>query len=124
MQIKDIAENNKVTSAYITQVIKVDTRYAEEKEYRKNLNKLKRKDAQKNYKKNIREQRRIDDNYSFVQEQHRQAACELSKGKHLSNESFRKWNSSFYHYNPSKHRYEYDSTIVRCYSTPKYIKER
>lgn len=124
LQVKEIAKRKKITSSYVTQIIKEDKRYANEKEDRKNLNKIKRKDAQREYKKEIREQRRIDDNLSFLEAQHRQAVSELSKGKHLSNESFRKWNISAYHYNPSKHRYEYDSTLVRCYNIPKYIKER
>ena len=71
-----------------------------------------------------REQKRIDDNFAFVEEQHRQATLELSKSKHLSNESYRKWNISAYKYNPSKHRYEFDEKLGRSADVPKYIKER
>ena len=49
--------------------------------------------------KNKREQKRIDDNYSFVQAQHYQATKELSKSRHITNETYRKWNSSAYKYN-------------------------
>ena len=59
-----------------------------------------------------------------MEEQHRQASYELSKSKHLSNENYRKWNSSAYKYNPSKHRYEFDKKLGRSNDVPKYIKER
>ena len=68
--------------------------------------------------------KKIDDNFAFVEEQHRQATLELSKSKHLSNESYRKWNISAYKYNPSKHRYEFDEKLGRSADVPKYIKER
>ena len=55
---------------------------------------------------------------------HNQASMELSKRSHLSNESYREWNYSAYKYNPSKRRYEFDSTLGRSYDVPKYIKER
>ena len=36
LKVKEIAENTNVSSAYITKVIKKDTRYKKEKEFRKN----------------------------------------------------------------------------------------
>ena len=74
--------------------------------------------------KNKREQKRIDDNYSFVQAQHYKATRELSKSRHLTNETYRKWNSSAYKYNPLKKRYEFDEKLGRASDIPKYIKER
>ena len=74
--------------------------------------------------KQLKKNKRIEDNYSFVQEQHKQASKELSKSGHLSNESYRKFNISAYHYNPSKKRYEFDESLGRSYAVPKYIKER
>lgn len=71
-----------------------------------------------------REQKRIEDNYSAIQAQHIQASRELSKGKHLTNENYRKWNSSAYKYNPSKRRYEFDKTLGRASDVPKYINDR
>ena len=73
---------------------------------------------------NKREQKRIDDNYSFVQAQHYQATRELSKSRHITNETYRKWNSSAYKYNPLKKRYEFDEKLGRASDIPKYIKER
>ena len=124
LKVKEIAEKINVSSAYVTKVIKQDERYLKEKEFRKNESKDKRKIAQNKFAKEKREKKRIEDNYAFVQEQHRQASKELSKPRHLTNETYRKWNSSAYNYNPSKKRYEFDNNIVRSYAVPKYIKVR
>lgn len=124
LKVKDIAKIVNTSSSYITKIIKEDVRYYEEKVYRKNNSKEKRKNAQNKFIKNKREQKKLDDNFAFVEEQHRQASYELSKSKHLSNENYRKWNSSAYKYNPSKHRYEFDKKLGRSNDVPKYIKER
>lgn len=124
LKVKEIAEKVDTSSAYITKVVKQDSRYLQEKEYRKAISKDKRKVAQNNFIKNKRENKRVEDNYSFVQSQHEQATRELSKSKHLSNESYRKWNYSAYKYNPSKKRYEFDEKLGRSIDVPKYIKER
>lgn len=124
LKVKEIAEIVHTSSSYITKIIKQDKRYVGEKEYRANTSKEKRKLDQNKFIKHKREQKRIDDNFAFVEEQHRQASLELSKSKHLSNESYRKWNSSAYKYNPSKHRYEFDEKLGRSADVPKYIKER
>lgn len=124
LKVKEIAERENITSAYITKVIKQDNRYIQEKEYRKTISRERRKIAQNKFGKNKREKRKIEDNYSSVQAQHEQASRELSKSKHLSNESFRKWNFSAYKYNPSKKRYEFDERLGRAADVPKYIKER
>ena len=108
LKVKEIAEKTKVTSAYITKVIKTDSRYMEEKNFRKEKSK----------------EKRIQDNYEFVQSQHIQASMELSKSKKLTDENYRKWNTSAYKYNPSKHRYEFDESLGRAADVPKYIKER
>ena len=124
LKVKEIAEKVNTSSAYITKIIKQDTRYIQEKEYRKAISKDKRKVTQNNFIKNKRENQKIDDNYSFVQSQHEQATRELSKSKHLSNENYRKWNYSAYKYNPSRKRYEFDEKLGRSIDVPKYIKER
>lgn len=124
LSVKEIAESINVSSAYITKIIKTDERYTKEKEYRKEKSKEKRRQDKNNFMKNKREQKRIDDNYSFVQAQHYQATRELSKSKHITNETYRKWNSSAYKYNPLKKRYEFDEQLGRASDIPKYIKER
>ncbi len=124
LKVKEIAEKTSVTSAYVTKVIKIDSRYKEEKNFRKEKSKEKRKLAQNNFIKQKRENKRIEDNYEFVQSQHIQASIELSKSKKLTDENYRKWNTSAYKYNPSKHRYEFDESLGRAADVPKYIKER
>ena len=124
LRVKDIAEKLKISSAYITKIIKTDSRYEEEKNFRRERSKEKRKADQNHFIKKKREIKRIEDNYAFVQAQHIQASMELSKSKKLSNENYRKWNKSAYKYNPSKHRYEFDEKLGRTADVPKYIKER
>ena len=124
LQVKEIAEQLDISSAYVTKIIKQDSRYIQEKNFRKSISKNKRKIAQNEFIKKKREKQRIEDNYSYVQSQHEQATRELSKSSHLSNESYRKWNYSAYKYNPSKKRYEFDVKLGRSADVPKYIKER
>ncbi len=123
LKIKDIATNVNTSSAYITKIIKKDSRYNNEKQNRKDISSVNRKIAKNNFMKNKREQKRIDDQYSMVQAQHNQDVKELSKRGHMSNQAFRKWNSSVYNYNPLKHRYEFDERFVRAADVPKYVKE-
>ena len=124
LSVKEIADSIGTSSAYITKIIKTDERYVKEKQYRKEKSKEKRKQDKNNFMKNKREQKRIDDNYSFVQAQHYKATRELSKSRHITNETYRKWNSSAYKYNPLKKRYEFDERLGRASDIPKYIKER
>lgn len=121
---KEISDKLNISSAYITKIIKKDLRYTEEKICRLENSKQKRKISQNNFIKNKRQRLRIEDNYLILQAQHNQAINELSKRKHLTNENYRKWNISAYLYNPSKSRYEFNSTLGRSYAVPKYIKER
>ena len=124
LKAKDIAIKINTSSAYITKVIKKDSRYVEEKKFRRDKAKIQRKIAQNKFIKTKREKQRIEDNYSVVQAQHIQAVSELSKRSHLTDENYRKWNYSAYKYNPSKKRYEFDPTLGRAADVPKYIKER
>lgn len=124
LQTKEIAQKINTSSAYISKIVKQDSRYFEEKQLRKKLSKAKRKIDQNNFIKKKREFKRIEDNYAIMQAQHNQDVNELSKSSHLSNESYRKWNIGAYHYNPSKKRYEFDTNLGRSYDVPKYIKER
>lgn len=124
LKVKEISELQNVSSAYITKVIKQDSRYSDEKQYRKDISKNKRRADQNRFIKKKRDDKRIEDNYQAVQAQHNQDVLELSKSKHLSNESYRRWNSSAYTYNPSKNRYEFNEQLGRSADVPKYIKER
>lgn len=124
LKVKKIAEQLGISSSYITKVIKQDSRYMQEKDFRKKKSKNNRRIAQNEFIKKKRERQRLEDNYTYVQSQHDQATRELSKSSYLSNESYRKWNYSAYNYNPSKKRYEFDNKLGRSADVPKYIKER
>ena len=124
LKVKEIAKKLKITSACVSQFIKQDTRYIQEKEYRKSISKTKYKVAHNKLVKTQRDNKKIEDNYSIVQLQHKQAVNELSKASHLTNENYRKWNYSAYKYNPVKRRYEFDESLGRSHDVPKYIKER
>ncbi len=124
LKVTEISKNIGTSSAYITKIIKADPRYIEEKKNRKEISKGNRKIAQNSFMKNKREQKRIDDQYLIVKAQHNQDVMELSKQGHMNNQTFRKWNSSAYNYNPSKHRYEFNEQFGRAADVPKYVKER
>lgn len=124
LRVKEIANKLKISPSAVSQFIKQDTRYIQEKMYRKNIAKTKRIVEQNKFIKTKRENKKIDDSYSVVQFQHKQAVNELSKSSHLTNESYRKWNYSAYKYNPLKKRYEFDESLGRSHDVPKYIKER
>lgn len=121
---KEIVTKVGISYSYVTKIVKEDDRYAKEKDYRKEISKIKRKKAQNNFIKCKRDNKRIEDNYSIVQLQHKQAVREMSKSNHLTNENYRKWNYSAYKYNPKKRRYELDESLGRSADVPKYIKER
>ena len=124
LKVTEISKKIGTSSAYITKIIKADPRYIEEKKNRKEISKGNRKIAQNSFMKNKREQKRIDDQYLIVKAQHNQDVMELSKRGHMNNQTFRKWNSSAYNYNPSKHRYEFNEKFGRAADVPKYVKER
>lgn len=117
LKVKEISEQLDISSAYVTKIIKQDSRYAEEKQNRLDISKQKRRIDKNKYIKNWREKKRIEDNYQAIKKQHEIASIELSKSKHLSNENYRRWNNSAYINNPSKHRYEFDERLrpfIRC----------
>lgn len=124
LSVKEISEKVDISVSYVTKIIKQDTRYFDEKQYRKNVTKEKRRVSKNNFEKNKRMLKRIDDCYAFMKHQQAQDSRELSSSSHLTNENYRRWNCSAYSYNPSKRRYEFDSKLGRSADAPKYIKER
>lgn len=126
LKVKEISETLNINSSYITRIIQKDSRYETEKANRKRISKM---NHIENTKKSIKKKReKIKFNNSaddlILKKLHRQASIELSKGKSLTNENYRKWNSSAYEYNSSKKRYEFREELGRSYDVPKYIKER
>lgn len=124
LKVKEIATKSNCSSAYVTKIVKQDTRYIAEKQYRQSVSKNKRKISQNKFIKEKRDNKKLEDNYAIVQAQHNQDVRELSTSQHLSNTIYRKWNYSAYTYNPLKKRYEFNAKLGRSYDVPKYIKER
>lgn len=126
MKQVEIANLLKIAKSTVSKTLKKDNRFVGEKEQRKTENKVKRnKDIQRRVevnRKKIQLKNNTDD--LMLKNLHIQASMELSERKHLSNESYRKWNYSAYKYNPSKKRYEFLDTLGRSSDVPKYIKER
>lgn len=123
---KQIAEKLNMSKGFVSQVVTKDIRYAEYKQKKMQKNKKKHnKEIQKRVeekRKQLQYRNSVDD--LILKTMHDQASIELSKRNHLSDENYRKWNSSAYKYNPSKKRYEFDENLGRSYDVPKYIKER
>lgn len=122
LSTKEIATQANISESYVTKIIKQDSRYTNEKQRRKEEAKEKRREYKRVNEKHRREIIKLDDNYSYVKLQHEKDARELSKSGHLTDESYRRWNYSAYHYNPSKKRYEFDSNLGRSSDVPKFVK--
>ena len=122
----EIAKELNVTKGYVSQIVTKDTRYIEYKEEKLRKSKQRHNKQIQELTKEKRKKLQFADAVSdlILKKMHDQASIEMSQAKHLSNESFRKWNYSAYKYCPSKHRYEFDEQLVRPYDVPKYIKER
>ena len=122
LKVKDIALVVKVSEPSVSRIIKTDARYIDEKEQRKYNSKQKHTRETVKYIKATREQRKIDEAYYVLEEQHKQASFELSKNKHLSNESYRNWNTSAYSYDDRKKCFEFRDNLGRAADVPKYVK--
>lgn len=100
----DIALQLNISNAYISKVIKKDSRYHEEKSQRKQQNELKHKERTIECMK--LKQKSNKDSYEALKAQLKQDAEELSYYFDISDRSFRKFNASAYKYNPKKKRFE------------------
>lgn len=94
-----IAEELHVDPSYITKIIKKDTRYIQEKEYRTQISKENRKIAKREWIRNKRQNEADKQLYEFVKQQHIEASKELSYSPEISNYAYIKWNISSYHRN-------------------------
>ena len=122
----EISKQLNISKSTVSKILSKDARFEEEKNFRKQQNKIKHnKDIQirvENKRKRIQFNNSVDD--LILKHMHNQASTELSKRSHLTNENYRKWNISAYKYNPSMHRYEFNKNLGRSYDVPKFIKER
>ena len=95
----NIAKELNVNPSYITKIIKNDTRYIQEKEYRAQISRENRKIAKRDWIRNKRQSESDKQLYEFVKQQHIEASKELSYSFEISDLAYRKWNSSAYHRN-------------------------
>lgn len=115
----DIALKLNVSNAYVSKVIKKDSRYHEEKSQRKQQNELKHKERTIEYIK--LKQKSNKDSYEALKAQLKQDAEELSYYFDISDRSFRKFNSSAYKYNAKKKRFEIDRKLTVSIDVPKVV---
>ena len=87
-----------VSKQYVSKVIKAYSRYAEEKQTRKDENAIKRKDYLKEYYKNYDRPKIEDNSYEQLQALLYQDSLELSySSNNINDYAFAKHNSSIYH---------------------------
>lgn len=115
----DIALELNVSNAYVSKIIKKDSRYHEEKSQRKQQNQLKHKERTIEYMK--LKQKSNKDSYEALKAQLKQDAEELSYYFDISDRSFRKFNSSAYKYNTKKKRFEIDRKLTVSIDVPKVV---
>ena len=117
-----IAKELNVSNAYITKIIKLDSRYYKEKERRKLENRENHKEKTKRYMELKRKQKGYDVEYALLRQAHEQASRELSGGsKPISNRAFRDWNTSIYKYNEKSKSYVLRKGIIVGADVPKRI---
>ena len=115
-----IAKELDVNPSYITKIIKNDTRYIQEKEYRIQISKENRKIAKREWIRNKRQSEADKQLYEFVKQQHVEASKELSYSFEMSDLAYRKWNASAYHRN-SKGNLIIDRKLKVASDVPKSI---
>ena len=116
----DIAKELNVHPSYITKIIKNDTRYIKEKEYRAEISRENRKIAKREWIRNKRQSEADKQLYEFVKQQHIESSKELSYSSEMSDLAFIKWNSSAYHRN-SKGNLVIDRKLKVVSDIPKSI---
>ena len=120
----EIAKILNISNNAVSKVLKADHKYQEEKNNRKQLNKIKRnKDIQGRVEKKRKQTNSSD--IQIIKKMHEQASLELSGGtKPISNRAFRNWNSSVYKYNSRNQSYELKKGINAGADVPKRINWR
>ena len=116
----DIAKLLSVSKQYVSEVIKADSRYKEEKEFRKKLNAEKRIQYLQDYFKTYCRSKKEDVTKEELQAIHNQDVMELSYYSEMSDEQFARNNLSIYHTNKAGNLIV-DPKIVISSDVPKKI---
>lgn len=124
LNLTQIANKLDISKSAVSQTLKEDNRYLEEKERRKQLNKKKHnKDIQKRVEfTRIKTREKNNADELMMRQMHIQASTELSKRNRMSDKAYRDWNTSAYKYNKDKNRFEFRNELGRSYDVKKYIK--
>lgn len=117
----DIAKEIKVSTNYVSKVLKSDERFKREKEIRKEINKKKHN---KQIQNKVEEKRRLNstNDYLLLKAMHDQASRELSGGiKPISDRAYRNWNTSAYRYDYKTKSYILRKEINAGADVPKIV---
>ena len=116
----DISKQLNISKYKVSRTVSKDSRYHEEKERRKKMAKIQHTEKTKRYITNSRKSRDME--YASLKQAHIQASMELSKGKSISNRSFRNWNASVYRYDKRSKSYILKKEIIAGADVPRKIK--
>lgn len=124
MNNKTISIKLKVSTQYITKIIKKDQRYISEKERRKKESSLRKKQQNMECIKRKRQIARNERLDGYMELQHIQASSELSGKRTINNRAFKKWNSSIYDYHGRTNEFRLKNEFKNktSYAVPKKIK--
>ena len=118
----EIAKNIGVSSQYISKIVKKDSRYEQEKEYRKKLSKEKRESYLKEFFKTYKRPKKDDDSYEQLKAQLKQDSLELSfVGGYISDLAFAKWNRQMFKYDKNSSDLVLKRNIVVSCDVPKRV---
>ena len=118
----EIAKIIGVSTQYISKIVKKDSRYEQEKEYRKKLSKEKRESYLKEFFKTYKRPKRDDDSYEQLKAQLKQDSLELSfVGRYISDLAFAKWNRQMFKYDKNSSDLVLKRNIVVSCDVPKRV---
>lgn len=98
---RDIAQKVEVSQGYVSQVIKTDKRYNDNRETKHKASIIKKANYNKEYYKTYKRPKKVDNSYQEMQAQLEKDIAELSyyRSYNMSDYDFAKCNSSAYHRN-------------------------
>lgn len=119
---EDIAEKTGVTQGYVSQVIKADERYLNNKEIRHQVSLQRKANYNKEYYKTYKRTKKDDDSYRQLQAQLDKDSLELSYTSwHISDLVFAKWNRQMFKYDKNSSDLVLKRNIVVSCDVPKRV---
>ena len=119
---EDIAEKIGVTQGYVSQVIKADERYLNNKEIKHQESLQKKSDYNKEYYKTYKRPKKDDDSYAQLQAQLDKDSLELSYNSwYISDLAFAKWNRQMFKYDKNSSDLVLKRNIVVSCDVPKRV---